>query len=204
MILEKKHREMIAAVDAKYRAAAGEGKTSNPKKLHGALTAELVREALTEYFIQNSLPFKVSKQNVYIIGLPTEFDILIVKIEAEPYLSVLYNPEDVVAIIEVKMTGLLVDPKKEATGILTAADRVYDLYPHIAFGYLTMRENSPTNSVSVFGQPTVDHWRITQEILGQMRQRNAQLAIVYHNAGKDDVCDDSEWETFIRHLCNIN
>lgn len=198
MILEKKHREMIAAVDAKYRAAAGEGKAINPKKLHGALTAELVREELTEYFIQHSLPFKVSKQNVYIIGLATEFDILIVKIEAEPYLSVLYNPEDVVAIIEVEMTGLI------ATGILTVADRVYDLYPHIAFGYLTMREKSPTNSVSAFGLPTVDHWRITQEILGQMRQRNAQFAIVYHNAGKDDVCDDSEWETFIRHLCNIN
>lgn len=198
MILEKKHREMIAAVDAKYRAAAGEGKAINPKKLHGALTAELVREELTEYFIQHSLPFKVSKQNVYIIGLATEFDILIVKVEAEPYLSVLYNPEDVVAIIEVEMTGLI------ATGILTVADRVYDLYPHIAFGYLTMRENSPTNSVSAFGLPTVDHWRITQEILGQMRQRNAQFAIVYHNAGKDEVCDDSEWETFIRHLCNIN
>ena len=198
MKLLNRHRELISSVDAQYNAA---GNTQSLKKLHGALTAEMIRDELLNYFIQHQLPFKPSKQNVYIVGLANEFDILIAKVNAEPTMGILYKPEDVVAIIEVKSAGLI-NPEKEANAILNIANRVYEKYPHIAFGYLTMIENSPVNSISWGDVPTVDHWRITQDVLGRMRQRNAQLAVVHHNAGKDVVSSDEEWDAFITHLCS--
>lgn len=198
MKLYDKYKALIPAIDKQFREA---GNTQSLKKLHGALTAELVRDELMQYFIKHNLPFKPSKQNVYIVGLSNEFDILIVKINAEAIHGILYKPEDVVAIIEVKAAGFI-DPQKEANTLLSVANRVYEMYPHIAHGYLTMREKSPTNKMGSFF-PTIDHWRITKETLGRMHQRNAQLAIVYHTAGKDEVSKDEEWDAFVSHLCYI-
>lgn len=68
-------------------------------KYAGALTVELIKRALEERGIT------VSARDVFIKGIPIEIDLLIPKKDAIPEYGLLYQPEDVLAAIEIKNAG---------------------------------------------------------------------------------------------------
>ncbi len=68
-------------------------------KYSGALTVELIRDALEEEGIQTS------PRDVYIRDLPMEIDLIIPVRNAKPGNRLLYEPTDVLAIVEVKNSG---------------------------------------------------------------------------------------------------
>lgn len=79
------------------RASQGFGVKCN--KFIGALTVELIRNALLKK------GFNVSGRDVFINGFPVEIDLLISKKGISPENRILYKPEDVLAIFEVKSRG---------------------------------------------------------------------------------------------------
>ena len=68
-------------------------------KFSGAITVEVIREALQN----EGIP--VSPRDVFIKGVPIEIDLLIPSSSATPQKKILYAPEDVLAVLEIKNAG---------------------------------------------------------------------------------------------------
>ena len=69
------------------------------KKFSGAITVELIREALLEE------GFSVSERDVFINGIPIEVDLLIAQKDISPVNRIQYKPEDVLVVFEIKGRG---------------------------------------------------------------------------------------------------
>jgi len=101
-------------------------------KYFGALTVEVIRQALME----NSVP--VSARDVFIRGIPIEFDLLIPRHGATCLNSILYDPEDVIAVFEIKSSGLFDYNSKNR--IEKCFEKVRQRNPKIFCGYVTLSE----------------------------------------------------------------
>lgn len=102
-------------------------------KFTGALTIEIIRNHL----IQVGLP--VSSRDIYIRGYSSEFDLAVVKDNVEPVYGILYEPEDVAAIIEIKYSGVYSKDVPETVKRLF--DGVRRRNTHIVCVYLSVCEN---------------------------------------------------------------
>lgn len=173
--------------------------SNDAKKLRGAIAVEVLRQMISEYLLQKKVSIKVSQANSYIMGSKYEYDLLLVKESADPFLGFVYQPEDVFAIIESKAGGLF-DVEKNTDSIAVAVNRAKEIDANINFGYITVSENVPKNEMSN-GKPTVKHWDLTQEYL----EKKITGAVVYAatlHTGKN-LCNegnDEEFYSFIDHL----
>ena len=79
------------------------------RKFSGALTVELIRQRLKKIGIP------VSPRDVFIKGVPIEIDLLIPKPGARPGHNIIYEPEDVVAVLEIKYRGAFSREARDAT-----------------------------------------------------------------------------------------
>ena len=75
------------------------GRIQAPKKLRGALAVELLRREIDAQLKKMGKPLKTSGMNVYIAGSDYEYDLLIVKKDAEPFMGLVYRPEEVAALV---------------------------------------------------------------------------------------------------------
>ena len=102
-------------------------------KYVGALTVETIREALQKHGIP------VSARDVFIRGIPIEFDLLVPRHNAScPLGGILYKPEDVIAVLEIKASGLFDYNSKSR--IEKCFEEVRQKNPEIFCGYVTLSE----------------------------------------------------------------
>jgi hypothetical protein len=102
-------------------------------KYVGALTAEVIRQALQN----DGIP--VSSRDVFIQGIPIEFDLIVPRHDAAcPTDGILYKPDEVIAVLEIKASGLF--DYKSKNRIETCRDKVQELNPNVFFGYVTLSE----------------------------------------------------------------
>jgi len=101
-------------------------------KYSGALTVELVRDALHSEGIQ------ASPRDVYIHGLPMEIDLVIPCRNVHPHNRLLYEPNDVLAVVEVKNAGSF--GAKTIETVHHNFQRVKSMNPGITCCYLTLAE----------------------------------------------------------------
>lgn len=90
------NKEILEKIQEKIESAKGDCKC---KKFTGALTVELIREALLKK------GFNVSERDVFIKGIPIEVDLVISKKGTKPKNRILYQSEDVLVVLEVKSKG---------------------------------------------------------------------------------------------------
>lgn len=102
------------------------------KKFTGALVIEMLRRAFAEHGIKTSRP------NVYLRGLPFEFDLAIPGKGANLEFAILYSPADVLAVLEIKTSGLF--SKEELPRISSVFREVQSKNPSIFCAYVTMSE----------------------------------------------------------------
>lgn len=103
-------------------------------KYVGALMMEVISKALQE----NDIP--VSNRDVFIKGIPIEFDLIVPRHGVcDPVDGILYETEDVVAVLEIKASGLFDYNSKKR--IEKCREDVRKANPHIFYGYLTLSEN---------------------------------------------------------------
>lgn len=96
------------------------------KKFSGALAVELIRQAL----IRSGIP--VSPRDVFIRGVDIEIDLIVPRRGARPKHNLVYEPEDVVAALEVKYRGMFFDGiiklKANFRKIILANKRIQCMY----------------------------------------------------------------------------
>jgi hypothetical protein len=102
------------------------------KKFTGALVIEILRRALEEDGIEASRP------NVYLKGLPFEVDLIIPRRGANVEFEILYSPEDVLAVLEIKTSGLF--SKEDSSRIGSVFRAVKSINPSIFCAYVTISE----------------------------------------------------------------
>lgn len=185
--------------------ADGKNKNVVAKKLRGAVAVELLRQEINTYLESEGEPFKASMMNSYIAGSGYEYDMLVVKKDAKPFMGLVYLPEDVVADVECKAGGLF-DLDKDTDNIAKAANTATDVNPEIRFGYITISENVPVNEYNRNGEPTVKHWKETQDLLDDKLKGNSAFYAVTLHQGKNPYgeSDDSVLEKFIKFLIGKN
>lgn len=173
------------------------------KKLKGALMVELLKKEIENFLVESNEPFKVSAMNTYIAGSCSEYDLLIVKENAKPYMNLVYRPDDVVAVIESKAAGLCtVD--SETDNIAKAANAAIALNSEISFGYITLGENIPVNDFDPkTGKPHINHWNDTYTFLKEKVHGRCQpYSITLHQGGWERVVDEGSDEDF-RYFINF-
>lgn len=97
------------------------------KKFRGARTVEIFREKL------KAEGFQVSRRDVFIEGLSNEIDLLIPKADAKPEYGILYKPEEVLFVFEIKTSGAYgpdtsKNLKKYFDGVKAKNDRIRCAY----------------------------------------------------------------------------
>jgi hypothetical protein len=102
------------------------------KKFTGALVVEILRYAFREHGIETSRP------NVYLKGLSSELDLIIPRRGANVGFEILYRPADVLAVLEIKASGLF--SKEESPKISKVFRNIQLLNPRIFCAYVTMSE----------------------------------------------------------------
>jgi hypothetical protein len=177
------------------------GSIEDAKKLRGAVASELLRQKLDQYIAEHGKELKVSPVNAYIAGSKFEYDLLVVKAGAEAYMNLVYRPEDVVAVIESKAGGLF-DVDADTSNIARAVNRAMALNPKICFGYITMSENVPVHECKKNGEPTVKHWKLTNQYLQEKIDGKSAIYAVTLHRGKQlyDPGSDQEFEDFAAML----
>ena len=139
----------------------------------------------------------------YIAGSKYEYDLLVVKKDAQPYRGLLYRPEDVVSVVECKAGGLF-DLEKETGSIAQTANGAINVNPDILFGYITISGNVPKNDTNRSGNPTLNHWEQTWNLLkDKVNGKTCYYAVTLHQGKRENICDkgdDMEMKDFIRFL----
>lgn len=102
------------------------------KKFIGAITIELLRRELIKE------GFNVSNRDVYIEGVNHELDLLILKAKERAKENLLYNPSQVVAIFEIKFSGIY--SVSDIDNIKKAFSSIKKINREIKCVYLTVSE----------------------------------------------------------------
>jgi hypothetical protein len=101
-------------------------------KFSGALTVEVIRKRLEGH------GFCVSSRDVFIKGVNSELDLLIVKKSAVPRQDIIYEPSDVVCALEIKNHGAF--GEKTTIDIKKSFGEVKSKNPDILCCYITLLE----------------------------------------------------------------
>jgi hypothetical protein len=134
-------QQLLSAVTA---ATAEFGATC--KKYAGAITTELLKQALERHEIPTS------PRDVFIEHVPVEIDFLIAKSGVTPRHRLLYRAQDVLMVFEVKKAGSFGQATSENTG--AAFQLVCARNPKIECAYVTLTERRGYK------------WAVTEEDLG--------------------------------------
>lgn len=102
------------------------------RQFSGAVCVSLLKELLSEKGIATS------EKDVFIKDVPIEFDLLIVKPNSKPLHGLLWNPEDVIAALEVKKSGTISEEGTAKTNSDFGRLRTY--HPHIKLFFVTFSE----------------------------------------------------------------
>lgn len=145
-------------------------------KLTGAIAIEVIRSRLLEVGVP------VSSRDVFIAGDATEFDLLVVRKEANPIYGIVYDPADVAAIVEIKFSGIY--SQEGATNLRELFDRIRAKHPHIACVYLTICERR-----------NYQH-RISSESLGSQ----AFTLNWWRNYKREEVDEEDSWVSVVSCL----
>jgi len=101
-------------------------------KFGGAVTVEVLRR----FLIRHRIP--VSCRDVYIRGLPIEIDLLIPAKDAVPAYGILYEPQQVRCVLEVKKLGSFGEPTVKTVRV--SFERIARLGGAIRCAYVTLEE----------------------------------------------------------------
>lgn len=116
-------------------------------KLVGNLTAMTLRKYISNIINYHGLTYKVSNSNAFVKGCPIEWDLIILKSNAEDINNTnVFDINDCVCLLEFKTSGLMPNQYKNIDNTFkTQFNHLYSLRKtakkNIPFGYITFAES---------------------------------------------------------------
>lgn len=170
------------------------------KKMVGRVTEEFVRQKIEVLLGEMKLTgaVRVSRTGVFIQGCDTEFDLALVRATAEPmFFGLVYDPADVLAVIEVKRRGLFA-VEKETDHLAACVNNLRVFNPRIRFGYLTMTEAVPRSEFKHGGARTKNIWLETERQLFEKIPGNVvTFASTLYSGDEENLVDEGNEQEFI-------
>lgn len=177
-------------------------------KINGAITAQIFSENISDTLIKLGVDnlFKISENNVYILGCDCEFDFLLLKKEAKKIMNFpIYKLEDVVAIVESKTSGVFSVKKdgeiSDLKKLVSSFNEFNKVKSDISLGYMTMAEHIPVKNSSL------NFWEETKRYLETNVEGNwvAYAASLYTSSVENPVemATDEEFVAYVKYLCGI-
>lgn len=180
-------------------------KSKKNAKIIGSMVAELFKERISYILHKNNLGniYKISENNVYVEGCHIEFDFLILKKSAKKltihdksnneivYELPIYNPSDVIAVLESKTYGIYTLYKGRDTNanineelkkhslylFVNAYTTLLNYNNNIKLGYICLTEQRPKNGVSNFIQKTIYFFEdYFKQVGNNLKDTNIQTA----------------------------
>lgn len=177
--------------------------TASVNKINGSVASSVIIKYIKAVIDKYKLPYKVSEPNVFILESNVEMDALILNKDAKSIMnSGIYNPEDVVAMLEFKSNGIYSHKNNPFDKFI---DICKHFYKHLkdkkisVAAYITISEYMPIKSNSIdFYVATKNHF---SELIN-LPDFNFKLFCVKKRYGKNDelYCNDYDWEKFILSL----
>ena len=171
---------ILTEIDEYLESSFDEYSSRFKTKIIGAVTNEIIRNNLKQEGIL------VSNRNVFISGLPTEWDLIVHRAGAVPEVGCVWTPKDVLAVIEIKYSGLYdhlaIQRLNNTFTILT------EKHSHIKPFYFTLMETASAQD------------KVTDETLGC-------CALTLHwwrmRKGKYVYSIPNHWEVLLNNLRNL-
>jgi len=168
---------ILIEIDRHYQRFGSDGARFQTKAT-GAVTNEVIRKLLQDEGI------KVSLRNVFIEGFPTEWDLIIAKEGTEAELDCIWQPTDVLAVIEIKYSGLY--DNSAVQRLNQTFLQLTSKHPHIKPYYFTVMETQNARN------------RITDQKIGG---RSLTLHWWRSKNKKDEyIIRGDQWETLVREI----
>ena len=145
-------------------------------KFSGALMIEVLKSHLEK------AGFSASNRDVFIKGVKSEIDLLVIRKDAIPQYDLIYNPNDVIAAFEVKRSGSY--GEQEVYKIKNTFDRIREKNSNIFCCYITFKERKNYK------------YKITSEKL----RYEAYTLFFYEKEGEGLKNNEGEWDKFIEKL----
>jgi hypothetical protein len=150
-------------------------------KFTGAVTVELLREALVDY------GFRLSPRDVFLKGVPVEINLLMLRHTARPLDGVSYEPSGVLAAFEVKSRGSF--GAKSVESVRRSFAAVQDANASIACIYVALAERRNYR------------WAVTTERLG-----HEAFTFFWHTGSERNLAYESsgDWQKLLCKLESLS
>ncbi len=175
--------EMLS-LNQRYNQAESFPTLKRVKKLSGAIAVEVLKRELIK---QGLVP---SIHNVFLEKIPYELDLLILRRNREPVTNLIYNAEDVKAVLEIKYNGSY--GKEMVENIKNVFDTIRSKYPSIPCVYATIWERETYKDKVT--DTNLGHRAFTF-FTGPGDLENANL--------KNKVRATGDWDRFVHFLISI-
>lgn len=117
--------------------AAAESFSSLPARRRTKITGALAVEVLRHHLGLEGIP--VSPRDVFLAGIAFEIDLLVPRHNARPMYELVYPPEQVAAVLEIKYSGIY--SRDEVPKLKDQFDAITKKHPHIRCHFVTVFEN---------------------------------------------------------------
>jgi len=144
-------------------------------KFVGAVMVEAVKRGLEENGIL------ISPQNVFIKGLPIEIDLLMPKKDVVPKYSILYEPQDVLAALEIRSYGTF--GEKAVNSVKKQFEQIKQLNKKIYCAYVTLGERKDYK------------WVVTEKNIGC-----PAFTLFWHTDWEENLECTGDWEKLLKVL----
>jgi len=117
--------------------SASESFSSFPPRRRTKVTGALAVEVIRHHLELEGIP--VSRRDVFLAGMPFEIDLLVPGHNARPMFELVYAPEQVAAVLEIKYSGIY--SRDEVQKLKGQFDAITRHHSHIRCHFVTVFEN---------------------------------------------------------------
>jgi hypothetical protein len=154
-------------------------------KFAGALTIECMRRAFGQHGIATS------PRDVFIDGIPIEIDLMVPRRAACPRYGIVYNPEDVLAVLEIKTFGAF--GKNTSQRVRACFDEIQGRHPNIWCAYATLMERESYK------------YKVTNESINGRKGHREAYTLFWHSASLSnrEYTATRDWTSLVNELQNL-
>jgi hypothetical protein len=186
--LDAEQKEIVEKIAEKCPDKAKEWNKFQWNKFSGDVTCRIIKSFMEKHLPKHT---KITDPNAFIMGLPYEFDLLIVEENAKPEeLTHCFESRTVKALIEIKKRGVF--SLKDADKIKKVFDEANSKFPQIKCVYLAVEEVRTTKK------------RNAIKFYDECKKKLPRCFFALRDSRGNKELIKGEWEAFLKYVSFVN